>query len=119
MGHARINKGRMKGDDPEIDTAQTPKRFNGNLALLEKIRKTFADSIPNNDSENLFTSCLFSIERVATCGASYFPIFRLCQNFRLFLVKEQLLIQIFCVKNPSKTMCLKIKHNLYCLRFDA
>ena len=48
LGHARINKGRMKGDDPEIDTAQTPKRFSGNLALQERIRKTFADSIPNN-----------------------------------------------------------------------
>ena len=47
LGHARINKGRTKGDDPEIDTAQTPKRLDGNLALQEKIRKTFADSIPN------------------------------------------------------------------------
>ena len=37
----------MKGDDPEIDTAQTPKRLKGRLALLEKIRKTFTDSIPN------------------------------------------------------------------------
>ena len=37
----------MKGDDPEIDTAQTPKLFDGKLALQEKIRKTFADSIPN------------------------------------------------------------------------
>ena len=47
LGHARINKGRMKGDDPGIDIAQTPKRFDRNLALQEKIRKTFADSIPN------------------------------------------------------------------------
>ena len=47
LGHAQIHKGRMKGDDPEIDTAQTQKRFNGRLALLEKIRKTFTDSIPN------------------------------------------------------------------------
>ena len=47
LGHAQINKGRMKGDDPEIDAAQTPKRFEGHLALLEKIRKTFADSILN------------------------------------------------------------------------
>ena len=31
----------MKGDDPEIDTAQTPKR------PLEKIRKTMTDSILN------------------------------------------------------------------------
>ena len=38
----------MKGDDPEIDTALTPKRFNGRLALREEIQKTFADSIPNN-----------------------------------------------------------------------
>ena len=27
LGHAQFHKGRMKGDDPEIDTAQTPKRF--------------------------------------------------------------------------------------------
>ena len=37
----------MNGDDPEIDTAQTPKRFDGRLALQEKIQKTFTDSIPN------------------------------------------------------------------------
>ena len=36
LGHVRINKGRMKGDDPGIDTAQTPKRFDRNLALQEK-----------------------------------------------------------------------------------
>ena len=47
LGHARVNKGRMKGDDPQIDTAQTPKRFDGCLALMERIQKTFADSIPN------------------------------------------------------------------------
>ena len=48
LGHARINKGRLKGDDPEIDPAQTPKRFDRRLALQEKIRKTFTDSIPSN-----------------------------------------------------------------------
>ena len=37
-GHAQFHKGRMKGDDPEIDTAQTLKRLDGNLALLEKIQ---------------------------------------------------------------------------------
>ena len=31
----------MKGDDPEIETAQTPKRFDKRLALLEKTLKTF------------------------------------------------------------------------------
>ena len=51
FGHARINKGRMKGDDPEIDTAQTPKRFDGRLAPQEKIRKAFADSIPNKSAK--------------------------------------------------------------------
>ena len=50
LGHAQFHKGRMKGDDPEIDTAQTPKRFDRRLALLEKIQKTFTDSIPNNDA---------------------------------------------------------------------
>ena len=48
LGHAQINKGRMKGDGPEIDNAQTPKHFDGRLALQEKIQKTFAESIPNN-----------------------------------------------------------------------
>ena len=48
LGHARVNKGRMKGDDPQIDTAQNPKRFDWRLVLQGKIQKTFADSIPNN-----------------------------------------------------------------------
>ena len=48
LGHAQINKRRIKGDDPDIATVQTLKRFDGRLALQEKIRKTFADSIPNN-----------------------------------------------------------------------
>ena len=47
LGHAQIHKGRLKGDDSEINTAQTPKRFDKHLAHLEKIRKTFTDSIPN------------------------------------------------------------------------
>ena len=47
LGHAQINKGKMKGNDPEIDTAQTPKRFDRRLALQEEIRKTLADSIQN------------------------------------------------------------------------
>ena len=47
MGHAQINKGKMKGNDHEIDTAQTPKRFDRRLALEEKIRKTFTGCIPN------------------------------------------------------------------------
>ena len=47
MGHAQFHKGRMKGDDLEIDTVHTPKSLDGRLALLEKIRKTFVDSIPN------------------------------------------------------------------------
>ena len=47
LGHAQFHKGRMKGDDPEIHTAQTPKRFDGRLALLEKTLQTFTDSIPN------------------------------------------------------------------------
>ena len=48
LGHARVNKGRMRGDDLQIDTAQTPKRFDWRLALQGKIQKHFADSIPNN-----------------------------------------------------------------------
>ena len=42
LGHAQ------KGDYPQIDTAQIPKRFKGRLALPEKIRQTIADSNPNN-----------------------------------------------------------------------
>ena len=34
-------KGRMKGDDPEIDTAQTPKHLDVHLALVEKMQKDF------------------------------------------------------------------------------
>ena len=52
LGHAQFHKGRMKGDDPEIDTAQTPKRFDRRLVLLGKTRKTFTDSIPNKFSKN-------------------------------------------------------------------
>ena len=37
LGHAQFHKGKMKGDDPEIDIAQTQKRLHGRLALLEKI----------------------------------------------------------------------------------
>ena len=48
LGHAQIH--RMK-DDPDINTAQTPKRLDGRLALAEKIRKTFTDSIPNKSKE--------------------------------------------------------------------
>ena len=33
----------------EIDTAQARKRFDERLALLEKIRKIFADGIPNKN----------------------------------------------------------------------
>ena len=47
LGHARFHKGRMKGTDPEIGIAQTPKRFDRRLALLAKTVKTFTDSIPN------------------------------------------------------------------------
>ena len=39
LGHAQISKGGMRGDDPEIDTVQTPKRLDGCLALMDKIRK--------------------------------------------------------------------------------
>ena len=48
LGHAQFYKGKMKGDDPVIDTAQAPKCLKERLALLEKIRKTFTDSITNN-----------------------------------------------------------------------
>ena len=54
LGHARVNKGRMKGDDPQIDIAQTPKRFDWRLALQVRIQKTFADSIPTNKESDCF-----------------------------------------------------------------
>ena len=41
----QFHKGRMKGDDPSLDTVQTPKRFDVCLAFLEKVRKTFIDTI--------------------------------------------------------------------------
>ena len=67
MGHSQINKGKMKRDDPEIDTAQTPKRFDRRLALEEKIRKTFTDCIPNNsDSRNKATEKAKAARRKAT-----------------------------------------------------
>ena len=57
FGHAQFHKGRIKGDDPEIDTAQTPKLFDRRLALLGKTRKTFTDSIPNNCAGRYFGEC--------------------------------------------------------------
>ena len=67
LGHARLHKGRMKGDNPDIGTAQTPKCFDGRLALLEKALKIFTDSIPNKHGistimlfEKLLLSCLAS-----------------------------------------------------------
>ena len=38
LGHARINKGRMKGDDPEIDDAQTP-LFSFSFFILILLRR--------------------------------------------------------------------------------
>ena len=48
LGHAQFHEGRVKCDDPEINTAQTPKRLDGCLAVQEKIRMTFTDRIPKN-----------------------------------------------------------------------
>ena len=45
LGHVQINNGRMKGNDCEINTAQTPKRLMG-VWLFR--RKTFTDSILSN-----------------------------------------------------------------------
>ena len=56
LGHAQIHKERMKGSAHEIDTAQTLKRLDGRLALLEKIRKTFTDSIPSKISYKIICS---------------------------------------------------------------
>ena len=33
LGHVQISKGRMNGDNSEIDTARTPKCFDGRLVL--------------------------------------------------------------------------------------
>ena len=54
-GMRELTKERMKGDDPEIDTAQTPKRFDWRLALQGE-NPTFADSIPNK-AKICFTHC--------------------------------------------------------------
>ena len=58
LGHAPINKGRMKGDDPKIDTAQTQSASTGIWLFRRKIRKTFPDSIPNKEVSNLHTEQL-------------------------------------------------------------
>ena len=44
FGACAVSQRRMKGDDPEIDTAQTPKRLDERLVLLEKIRKAFTSN---------------------------------------------------------------------------
>ena len=51
LGYVQVHNRGTKGDYPEVDTAQTQKRLNGLLALLEKIRKTFTDS--NQNMSNL------------------------------------------------------------------
>ena len=53
LGHAQFHKGRMKGNDPEIDTAQTQKRFDGRLALLENIRTTLIDIVSRTISRSI------------------------------------------------------------------
>ena len=52
-GHAKLHKGRMKGDDNAIDTEQTPKCLHGRLPLLEKLRKAITNIIPNKTFEVL------------------------------------------------------------------
>ena len=56
LGHAQYYQGRVKTNDHEIETAQTPKPLEGRLALLEKIRKTFIDSIGFQRREPLNTT---------------------------------------------------------------
>ena len=46
----QFHKGRMKGDDPKIDTVQTTKCLDERLTLLEKIHGTFTDSISNKET---------------------------------------------------------------------
>ena len=75
LGHAQFHKGRMKGDDPEVDTAQTPKRFDRRLALLGKTRKTFTDSIPNKEIANFcLRICGNRAEKLRKCGIAYPPV---------------------------------------------
>ena len=52
LGQAQLHKGRMTRDDPETNTVQIPKRLDRCLALWEKIRETFTDSIPNKSEIN-------------------------------------------------------------------
>ena len=67
LGHARVNKGRMKGNDPQIDTAQNPKRFDWRLALQGKIQKIFADSIPNNLTDFIYISSSIDMNNIPVC----------------------------------------------------
>ena len=53
----QVHKGRMKDYDHEIDIAQIPKQLDERLALLENIRKTFTDSIPNHHGDILILWC--------------------------------------------------------------
>ena len=58
-------KVRMKGDDPEIVTAQTPKPSDGHLALTEKIRKT-----DKSDGRNAQIGCKARGPRALNHGLS-------------------------------------------------
>ena len=91
LGHAQINKGRVKGDDPEIDIVQTPKRFDWRLALLEKIQKTFADSIPNNNFRTEILALLIdlialSIKSLCRCVTKSFHV--LVQNNQTYNISD-------------------------------
>ena len=44
---------KIMDDDPEIAIAQNPKIIDGGLGLLEKIQRTFTDSIPNNQNSKI------------------------------------------------------------------
>ena len=91
LRHMHFHKGRMTGGDPEIDTAQTQKRLDGPLALLEKIRKTFTDRTQNNSKQFLIESLIsFSstedrelIKTVRTVESKFVVV-----SMRLLLVEQ-------------------------------
>ena len=95
------------GDDPETDTAQTPKRLDGRLALREKIRKTFTDSIPKNTTSQLKLASLYrdrlAKNRMDQC---------VCVNVMKVLMELPLLTVLRYSIQPTQRITRRLKFKL-------
>ena len=60
----------MKGDDPELETAQTSKRLDGCLDLQEEIQKTFIDRIPKNKKVDGQSQVAWILKSCSTTGSN-------------------------------------------------